>query len=122
MRLMPVVVIGLALALAQSASSLAETRSPLRAALVEYGSEVGASAYMFGSCERFVPREDADEIAASFSGADTHDEFAREIAAVFARMYGLGRKDAAKNDFTADQCTRLLSEAAQKIAAAKAEV
>lgn len=97
-------------------------KSPRDKALVAYLSEVGAAAYFYGACERYIPNP--EEGLRALTGADIKDKNAdqREFAGILSDMYARGRSEAASLGYDANQCTTSIRQSLDAVDQRKREL
>lgn len=79
---------------------------------------IGATTYIIGLCERFIPPEKAREILASLSLHDDRQNPDRKtVLGVAGGMYLEGRLDPRRNQISAEVCADLLNMASEGMGA-----
>ncbi len=80
---------------------------------------LGELAYMVGGCERYFPKETADELVAKFTGADGDAQTAaqRYLASEWTKAYAAGRKDPDLAAADGERCLGLIKDVQADIAA-----
>lgn len=83
---------------------------------------IGATTYVVGLCERFIPAEKARAILESLSLRDEPENPDRKLVlGIAGGMYLEGRLDSRRDNMTAETCSELLEIAADGMGAASTQ-